>query len=105
MFKIKICPCLCRSVYSLLHKLSVLGMNSLEHQLQRRFNRSGVLKDLVGLLRPVDFSTRNVPAEAACVAYALSLGQENFAAVQVRIAALQIRVEVGILQRNRGLRS
>src|SRR5882762_1261220 len=97
MFKIKICPCLRRAVDSLLHEISVVGMNSLEYQLQRRLNRSIVLKDLVGFLRPVDLSTRNVPAKATGVAYALPLSQESF-------AALQIGIEAGILQRNRSLR-
>src|SRR6266436_1726403 len=98
MLKIKICPSICRAVESLLHEISVVGMNSLEYQLQRRLNRSIVLKDLVGFLRPVDLSTRNVPAEAAGVAYVLPLSQESF-------AALQIRIEAGILQRNRSLGS
>src|SRR5713226_2195198 len=98
MLKIKICPFVGRAVDSLLYEISVVGMNSLEYQLQRGLNRSIVLKDLIGFLRPVDFSTRNVPAEAACMAYALPLSQESF-------AALQIGIEAGILQRNRGLRS
>src|SRR5260370_38598369 len=73
-------------------------MNSPGCRLQRGLNRSIVSKDLVDFLRPVDLSTRNVPAEAAGVAYALPLSQESF-------AALQIGIEAGILQRNRSLRS
>src|SRR5258707_10935407 len=73
-------------------------MNAPGCRLQRGLNRSIVSKDVVRFLRPVDFSTRNVPAEAAGVAYTLPLSQESF-------AALQIRIEVGVLQRNRGLRS
>src|SRR5713101_7122253 len=93
MLKIKICPCLGRAVDSLLHEISVVRMNSLEDHLQCRLNRSIVFKDIVGFLRPVYFSTRNVPAETAGVAYALPLSQESF-------AALQIRIEAGILDRD-----
>jgi hypothetical protein len=39
----------------------------------------------------MDFSVDNTPAEAARVAEGLSLGQESF-------AALQIRIEAGILK-------
>src|SRR5271168_2367729 len=85
-------------VERLLHDTSIAGMNSLKYELQSWLNRSIVPKDVIGFLRPVDFSAENAPAEAACVAYALPLGQESFAAVQIRI-------EAGILQRNRGLRS
>src|SRR5258708_30745286 len=98
MFKIKICTCLRRAVDNLLHEISVVGMNSLEYQLQRRLHRSIVLEDVVGFLRPVDFPARNTPAEATCVAYALRFSQEIF-------AALQIRIEAGILKRNRALPS
>src|SRR6266849_1733316 len=97
MLKIEICPCLGRAVNSLLHPISVERMNSLQYQLQCRLNRSIVFKDIVGFIRPEDFSTRNVPAEASSTAQALRLGQ-------VSLVALQIRIEVGILQRNRGLR-
>src|ERR1700760_1577985 len=59
---------------------------------------------MVGFIGPEDFFIRNVKAETARVAYALPLSQESFATVQIRIAALQIRVEVRVLQGNRGLR-
>src|SRR5438128_5361134 len=73
-------------------------MNSIQYHLQCGLGSSIVSIDIVGFLRPVDFSTRNVPAEAAGVAYALPLSEESF-------AALQLRIEGGILQRNSGLRS
>src|SRR5271154_7413549 len=98
MLEIKICPGLGRAVDGLLREISVVGMNALEYQLQRGLNRSIIPKDVVGFLRPVDFSIENAPAEAASVAYALPISQESF-------AALQIRIEFGVLQRNRGLRS
>src|SRR5260370_11137645 len=98
MFNIKICLFVGRVVESLLYAISVVGMNSLEYQLQRWLNRSIMLKDVVGFLRPVDFSAENAPAEAARAAYALPFSQES-------LAALQVRIEVGVLQRNRGLRS
>ena len=98
MLKIKICLSLVRAVDSLLREIPVVGMNSLEYQLQRWLNRSIILKDVVGFLRPVEFSAENAPAEAASAADALPIGQECF-------AALLIRIEFGVLQRNRGLRS
>src|SRR5258708_8879174 len=82
MLKIKICPCLGRAVDSLLHASSVVRMNSLEYQLQCWLNRSIVLKDVVGFLRPVDFSAENAPAEAASDAQLLRLGQVNFTPAQ-----------------------
>src|ERR1700674_1893419 len=80
------------------YEISVVGMNSLQYQLQRRRGRSIIFKDLVGFLRPVDLSAGKAPAEAARMAYALPFCEEGFAPVQ-------IRVEARILQRNRGLRS
>ena len=98
MFNIKIFLLLGRAVDSLLRAISIVGMNSLKYRLQRWLNRSIVFKEVVGFLRPVDFSAENVPAKAARVAYALPLSQESF-------ATLQLRIEAGILQRNRRLRS
>src|SRR5216684_9263246 len=98
MLNIKICLFVGRVVESMLHAISVVRMNSLEYQLQGGFNRSIILKDLVGFRRPVDFPAENTPAETAGVAYVLPFSQERFAAVQIRI-------EAGILQRDRGLRS
>src|SRR5260370_37663108 len=105
MLKIKIRPDLGRSVESPLHEISIVGMNSLKYQLQRGLNGSIIFKDVVGFLRPVDLSADNVPAETTRMSYALRLSLESFAALQIRITALQIRIEPGIFQRNRCLRS
>src|SRR6266403_4226665 len=83
MLKIQIRPSLSRAVECLLHEISVVGMNSMHYQLQCRLNRSITLKDLVGFLRPEDFSTRNVPAETACMAQFLRLRQVSFAPPQL----------------------
>src|SRR5713226_8666177 len=98
MLNIKICLFVGRVVESLLYAISVVRMNSLQCQPQRRLHRSIMLKDVEGFLRPVDFSARNVPAETAGVTYTLPFSQES-------LAAVQIRIEAGVLQRNRGLRS
>ncbi len=98
MLNIKICLFVGRVVESLLHAISVVRMNSLKCQLQCRLYRSIVFKDIVGFIRPVDFSSWNAPAEAARMADALPLSNESF-------AALQIRIEAGIFEGNRGLRS
>src|SRR5229473_4292870 len=90
MLNIKICLFVGRAVESLLHAISVVGMNSLEYQLQRGVNRSIKFKYLVGFFRPEDFSTRNVPAEAASAAQALRLGQVSLAAVQGRSGMLLV---------------
>src|ERR1700692_4529971 len=73
-------------------------MNALEYELQGWLKRSIILKDRMGFFRPVDVSAENAPAEAAGVAYALPLSQESLAAVEVRI-------ELGVFERNRGFRS
>src|SRR5271165_4666788 len=83
MFHIKIGLFIGRAVESLLHTIPIVGMNSLKWQRQCWLNGSVQFKDSVALVRPVDFSTRNVPAEAACAANALPLSQESFAALQV----------------------
>src|SRR5258708_23241337 len=92
MLNIKICLFVGRVVESLLHAISVVGMTSLDYQLQRGSNRSIKLKGLVGFLRPDDFSTRNVPTEAASAAQALRLGQVSLAAVQVRWGGARSRL-------------
>src|SRR5260370_12188845 len=92
MLNIKICLFVGRVVESMLPAICVVGMNSLEYQLQRGFNRSIKLKYLVGFLRPEDFSTRNVPAEAASAAQALRLGQVSLAAVQGRSSHARSRL-------------
>src|SRR3984893_16081308 len=98
MLKIKIGPFPRRAVESLLHEIPVVGMKSLQYRLQCRLSRPIVIKDLVGFLRPVNFSAQNIPAEASGRADALPFSQKSF-------AALQIRIQAGILQRDRGLRS
>src|SRR5260370_7758738 len=85
MLDIKICLVIGRVVERLLHAISVVRMNSPEYQLQGGFNRSIILKDLVGFLRPVDFPAENTPAETAGVAYVLPFSHERFAALQLRI--------------------
>src|SRR6266852_7289139 len=83
MLKIQIRPSLSRAVECLLHEISVVGMNSMHYQLQCRLNRSITLKDIVGFIRPEDFSTRNVPAETACVAQFLRFRQVSFTPPQL----------------------
>src|SRR6267154_2712229 len=83
MLNIKICLFVGRAVESLLHAISVVRMNSLQYQLQCRLNCSIVFRDIVGFIRPEDFSTRNVKAEAACVAQFLRLRQISFTPPQL----------------------
>src|SRR5437868_5726029 len=98
MFKIKFRLLAQNAFGELLHRRSVVGMNPLANQLQLGLNRRVIIKDFVSFLGPVDFSAANVPRETAGVTYALPLSQEI-------LAALQFRIEVGVLQRNRSLRS
>src|SRR5882757_10107125 len=85
VLKVKTYLCRKRPIESLQHEISVIGMNSLEHPLQRRLSRSLEFKYLVGFIGPVDFSTRNVQAEATRMAYALPFCKESFAPVQIGI--------------------
>src|ERR1700676_648094 len=91
MLKIKIRPFPGCAVENLLHENPVVGMKLLQYRFQCRLSRPIVFKDPVGFLRPVNFSTQNIPAEASGRADALPFSQESF-------AALQIRVEPRILQ-------
>ena len=57
----------------LLHEDTVLGMDSIEHEFQRRL-RSGVIpNDAKSLFRPEDFAARDLPSEAAGEAQSLRL--------------------------------
>src|SRR5260370_33824472 len=76
-----------RVVESLPNEISIVGMNSLKCQFERWLRRSIVLKDVVGPVRPVDLSARNIPAETARLADPLALSQESFAALQIGIKA------------------
>jgi hypothetical protein len=82
IFNIKPCLLISRAIDCLLHIISIVGMNSLKHRLQRWLNGLIVFEYLVGFLRPVDFSAGNAPAEAACVAYDLPLSQVGLTALQ-----------------------
>src|SRR5882724_10368708 len=97
MFNIEICLFVGCVIESLLHEISVVGMSSLKYQLQSWLNPSIVFKDVVGLLRPVDLSGDNAPAETARVTYALPLSQESLAALQLLmcfLALINIRNQV-----------
>src|SRR6202035_2465004 len=99
MLKINIFPCLGRSAERLPDEISVVGMNSLECELQGGLNGLIVLKDLVAFLRPVDFSTRNVPAEAASLAQALRLCQVCLALAERLFGPLTFGLLCGFTQR------
>src|SRR5271170_7259494 len=98
MFHIEIPLFIDRVFVSLPNEISVVGMNSLKCHFQRWLSRSIVLKNLVGPVRPVDLSVRNIPPETARLAHSLALRQESF-------AALQVGIKPRILQRNCDLRS
>ena len=90
MLKIKICPCLRRAGDNLLHEFSVFGMNSLERQVQCRFNRPIVCEDSKRFGRPVDLTAGNIPAKTACVAQYLRFGQVNFTSPQLLFRSLAV---------------
>src|SRR5580658_4355904 len=98
MFHIEIRLFLNRVFESLPKAVSVVGMNSLKCHFYLWLSRSIVSKEVVSPLRPVDFSTRNIPSETARFADPLALHQASF-------TAPQLGIESGILQRNCGLRS
>src|ERR1700730_9561315 len=83
MFKIEILPFLRRVVDRLLNARSVVWMSSSEHELHCRLIGSVAVKDLKGLLRPVEFPAGTIPTEAARVAQPLRLHQVGLAALQL----------------------
>jgi hypothetical protein len=89
VFKIKVCLVPGHVIESLLHQISVVGMNALEYELQGWLKRSIILKDRMGFFRPVDVSAENAPAEAAGVAYALPLSQESLCKTPSRYSLFQ----------------
>src|ERR1700685_4594366 len=99
MFKIQTCPCLGGAVESVAHKISIVRMNSLDYQLECGLNRSIVSKDIVGFVRPVDFTTRNVPAETASAAQTLRLRQVSLVLAERLLGPLKFGPLCGFTQR------
>ena len=106
------------------HNLSevsdVLRMYSIVHdEFHRRRYRWVELENSESFRRPVNPTTRGLPAEAAREAQILRLSQVRLAAsqsffdspplavllLQIRIGPLQVRIKVGVLQRDRCLGS
>src|ERR1700678_2054759 len=85
------------SLQNLIPGTPVIGMNALQHHLQRRLDRSIVFNNSIGFLGPLDFPAPVIPAEATGRAQALPFGEKC-------LAALQVGVEPGVLERNRSLR-
>src|SRR5438309_956563 len=83
MFKVESFPLLHRAVDDLLDARSVVGMSSLEYELQCWMIGSIAFKDAKGFLRPVKLPARHVPTEAARVAQPLRFGQIGLAALQL----------------------
>src|SRR5580700_6048198 len=79
IFNIETCPLMGRIFDRLLHKNSILGMNSFKHPLQRWLNGSIKFKDFVGFFRPIGFSAENAPAEGASPADSLPLSEVSLA--------------------------
>jgi hypothetical protein len=68
MLKVEILPILCNAIDYPTDQRSVLRVSSVKYELQRRFSRRLVCKYAKGLLGPVNFATRSIPAETARVA-------------------------------------
>src|SRR5882672_8089868 len=73
-------------------------------------NRRVKFIDSIGFRRPVDLIGYRIPAETAGVAHGLRLVQVGLAAPKslfgsptIAVLLPQVRIEVGVLQRNRGL--
>ena len=64
-----------RVVESPPNEISIVGMHSLKCHFERWMRRSIKLKDVVGPVRPVDLSARNIPGETAGLADPLALSQ------------------------------
>src|SRR5580704_6011233 len=98
MFHIEIRLFLNRVFESLPKAVSVVGMNSLKCHFYLWLGRSIVSKEVVGPLRPVDLSARNIPAETARLADPLALHQASF-------TALQLGIKPSVVERDGRLRS
>src|ERR1700688_2305859 len=90
---------------------NVFGVNSLNQQFQGRRSRLAVLEDPEGFFRPVDFSAGRSPTKTAATTESLGPSQIRLASPQstfgllaFAVLLLQIRIEVSVLQRDRGLR-
>src|SRR6267142_6983561 len=93
-------------------EISVLRMRLPNDLRELGWNRPLKSVNPIGLRRPVDLAGYGVPAETAGVARRLGLIQVGLAAPQgvfgaptLAVLLLQIRIEVGILERGRGLGS
>ena len=60
----------------------VVRMSSVDHQLERGLCRRVAFEYAIGLVGPVDFAARQIPAETSGVAQSLRLGQIHLAPAQ-----------------------
>src|ERR1700737_1354780 len=88
----------------------VFRMRLLNYSREVRWMREIQFKDPKGLSRPVDLSSCGIPAKAARVAQGLRFSQVGLASPQgifgspsIAVLLLQVRIEVSVLQRYRGL--
>ncbi len=77
----------------------VVRMGSLKHQLNGRFYRRFATEYPIGLIGPVDFSARWVPAEAPGEAQPLSLRQIHLTPAKCLLGLLAFGAFLGFAQR------
>src|SRR5271170_7340143 len=110
MLQIKIIFLASCAIECLLKGSPVLRMRLLDYSRDVRWIRRIEFKDPKGLCRPVDLSGCGIPAKAARVAQGLRFSQVGLASPQgvfgspsIAVLLLEVRIEVSVLQRDRGL--
>src|SRR5882757_11191782 len=112
MLQIKILFLASCAIEYLLKETPVFRMRLLNYSREVRWIREIKIKDPKGLCRPVDLSGCGIPAKAAGVAQDLRFSQVGlvspqgiFGSPSIAVLLLQVRIEVSVLQRDRGLGS
>src|SRR5260370_18587827 len=72
MLDIQIHAVLRCTISELLHPLPVLGVNSVEYEIERRIRFSCEAQNSVGFVRPNQLATAALPSESSRITYALS---------------------------------
>ena len=67
MTKVQVSSLLRRAIKRLPNESKIVGMNSLEHQVQGRPTGPIKSRDSIGLFRPEDLAGRSIPAKTARV--------------------------------------
>src|SRR5579864_6023647 len=90
MFDIQIHAVLSSAVFELLQAISILRVNSFEYQVECRIGFSCKTQNLVGFVRPNEFTALHLPSESPRVTQPLRLCKVLPSSLQIGLQSFQI---------------